>query len=469
MEGKVKRFSDFNGYGFIKGENGTDYFVHYSNINGAVYKTLAPGERVSFEAYLTKKGWQAFEVSSINRQQTQEEAVSLKANPFTPQEPIIDPDKFAGRKEVFANAVDCIFNSKNLLITGHRGIGKSSIAYQLLYMAQGEESLTNRLSISLGDYKFNYLIGDYRCMYGNDLNDIVKGILHSVDMRIQKNDKLLQKKTKFTFDAKFLKYEHEETSEIKTASELGGLFVSEIEKCHSEIGWAYNGFVFLIDEIDSLDKDVKLASFLKSVSEKFALDRLINVSFIIAGVTGTNIELISDHPSVSRLFEVLFIKKMLEKEIDQIITLTLANTGISITDEARKRIINLSDCYPQPVHMIGYHAFRLDKDEIIDLYDVNESRDFVVQELKRQEFEGKLYRIGKSVMSEILKAISSIQENEIEMRDIIKMLPSIPEDTIAGNLGGLEELRIIDKPQRGVYRICDPLFKTYLRWVFNLS
>ena len=44
--GVVRDFSDVKGYGFIVGDDGVEYFVHYSNVAGSGYRTLSSGDYV---------------------------------------------------------------------------------------------------------------------------------------------------------------------------------------------------------------------------------------------------------------------------------------------------------------------------------------------------------------------------------------------------------------------------------------
>ncbi|MBW1895935.1 MAG: cold-shock protein, partial [Deltaproteobacteria bacterium] len=55
-EGIVKWFSDQKGFGFIEREEGGDVFVHHSAINATGFKTLAEGDRVTFEVEEGAKG-----------------------------------------------------------------------------------------------------------------------------------------------------------------------------------------------------------------------------------------------------------------------------------------------------------------------------------------------------------------------------------------------------------------------------
>jgi len=63
--GTVKFFNAQKGYGFISREDGADVFVHFSNIEGAGYRSLEEGQQVEFEIGQGRKGDEALKVKAI--------------------------------------------------------------------------------------------------------------------------------------------------------------------------------------------------------------------------------------------------------------------------------------------------------------------------------------------------------------------------------------------------------------------
>jgi len=62
-QGTVKWFNDSKGFGFISGDDGIDYFVHHTSIQGDGFKSLAEGDKVSFDIEKGPKGPKAINVA----------------------------------------------------------------------------------------------------------------------------------------------------------------------------------------------------------------------------------------------------------------------------------------------------------------------------------------------------------------------------------------------------------------------
>lgn len=59
MRGSCKWWNSTRGYGFVTGEDGQDYFLHYSEIEGTGRKDVAPNDFIDFEPSKNSKGLKA--------------------------------------------------------------------------------------------------------------------------------------------------------------------------------------------------------------------------------------------------------------------------------------------------------------------------------------------------------------------------------------------------------------------------
>ncbi|MDP2753046.1 MAG: cold-shock protein [Nitrospirota bacterium] len=65
VQGTVKWFNESKGFGFITTEDAGDVFVHHTSIQGSGFKTLAEGDKVSFDTEQGPKGPKAINVVKL--------------------------------------------------------------------------------------------------------------------------------------------------------------------------------------------------------------------------------------------------------------------------------------------------------------------------------------------------------------------------------------------------------------------
>lgn len=65
MEGTVKSFSRNRGFGFVTASDGTDLFVHHTDLSDEGREYLVPGQRVCFEVVPSERGPRAVAVQVI--------------------------------------------------------------------------------------------------------------------------------------------------------------------------------------------------------------------------------------------------------------------------------------------------------------------------------------------------------------------------------------------------------------------
>ena len=66
--GTVKWFNNSKGFGFIERQDGEDVFVHFNQIRGDGYKSLADGQTVEFTVVKGDKGFHRFAARPVGAQ-----------------------------------------------------------------------------------------------------------------------------------------------------------------------------------------------------------------------------------------------------------------------------------------------------------------------------------------------------------------------------------------------------------------
>jgi CspA family cold shock protein len=66
MTGSVKKIVSDKGFGFIKADDGKEYFFHRSAVQGDLFETLKGGEKVEFDTTTGPKGPRAENVKIVS-------------------------------------------------------------------------------------------------------------------------------------------------------------------------------------------------------------------------------------------------------------------------------------------------------------------------------------------------------------------------------------------------------------------
>jgi hypothetical protein len=159
----------------------------------------------------------------------------------------------------------------------------------------------------------------------------------------------------------------------------------------------YKGLlVIIIDEVDRIEDQptiTLLADTIKTLS-----DHSSNPTIILVGVADSVEGLIAEHLSIERALVQVRMPRMSIPELEEILDKGYARLEISIHDEAKKRIVKLSQGLPHYTHLLGLHsaegAIENDRSEI------NESD--VDEAIKRA-----INKAQQTIISAYNKAISS--------------------------------------------------------------
>lgn len=290
-------------------------------------------------------------------------------NAFVPSSMMNDPARFAGRTEEVKALADAIQTDGSVpLIYGQRGLGKSSIASQLSRIAQGEKTLLDALGAS--DWavpREKQAIAFYVTCEDStgDLDGLLNLLANAIDKvkfeeaqpaRRTKNAKfkMVDKTTKAAISLKFVSYEQMRTySDASRERDISRLSPSErlVALAESLSSMYGQPVLFIIDEIDRMQRIDGLSSFLKANSSVF-------LKFALVGIASTVSELLDDHQSLGRQLVPVKIPEMETPELQSVVTQTegfLHEAGLmyKFDDGAKIELARIAAGFPWFVHVIG--------------------------------------------------------------------------------------------------------------------
>ena len=390
-------------------------------------------------------------------------------SPFTPGNPV-PIELFVGRIEQINEVRQYIRQStygkqENIFLIGERGIGKSSLASFLRFVVTKDQNFLS-VYVSSGGV--------------SDVEELVRRILEQTLTEINRESDLKDKL------ASFLK---EKAGYIQQVG-LWGISISfnppksdleymvrnfpdTIRELWEKIKDKKRGIFIVLDDINGLSRSQRFANWYKSFVDNVAIrySGQFPVVILLIGLPEIRDSLVSGQPSLMRVFRVIRIDRLTDKEVEEFFKRAFESVGMKVRPEAMELVVMFSSGLPILMHEIGDAIFWQATDEVIDekeaLNGIREAADRVGKKyldpkvynaIRSERYRSILRKLGEKLGEKPL--LISFKKSDVESK-----LNANEKRVFNNFLRKMKELGVIipDKEGgRGSYRFANMLYPIYI-------
>lgn len=411
-----------------------------------------------------------------------------KLNPFCLGSPV-PPGVFSGRTLELEQINRSIFQTslgspQNLLITGERGIGKTSVAHITKSFAEksvqwGETDERNPVLATYIAVQKDVPSALVLTQVVRELNEVVSKTTKAKNIL----DDFLNRFNGLSIAGSGITLQDKKINPIEIYIEaersLRNLCQNLSKKEPNLFGEEPSSICIIIDELDQMGDFDAFSSFWKTLQEKLAADNCRNLMLVLVGMPELKERLVNDHESFLRTFTPLTLDKMPDEEAKRLINRMLEKgiPKMEIEEEAIDKILFYSENYPYLIQELGYSAFEVTQDTKITPEDVEKGINGT------QMFDGSIKRLGElfftKMYQEIIKSanytealkliakLSGIEHKWVSRQNLVKSY-SKKSTSLDANLQKLYQKKLIIKNHEkfGEYRLFSKMFQVYVEKLY---
>jgi hypothetical protein len=398
----------------------------------------------------------------------------MKYNPFRPGS-IVTPGMFAGRGQELRTLEQILFQTKHgnpqhFLVTGERGIGKSSLLYYFQLISTGKITTPSNAT-------FKFLTLNLALEPTDDFKTVVRKVGTELVSTVSKHE-TFKKAAKATWD--FLKRweiagikfnsESQRVEDHQLLDDLCQTIINTLDKLNDQV----DGCLLLIDESDKPPVTANLGAFCKLFTEQLTKHGTHNVTLGLAGVTGIVSKLRDSHESSPRVFHTITLDPLTHDDRLVVINRGLdeangkSSVKVTISTDAAISISTLSEGYPNFIQQFAFCAFNADSDNLIDIDDVTNgafNKDGAFHQLGQKYFS-ELYfdRIGSDEYRDILRSMAE-HGDEWVTKAQLKKSAGLKPATLNNGINALKKKGIIlpQPGKQGVYKLPNRSFSVWIK------
>ncbi len=373
------------------------------------------------------------------------------ARVFTPSAPVSRRDLFSGRFDQIKTVINAISQvGRHVIIYGERGVGKTSLANVIHDFLPSSEGI---LSVMVN------------CDRSTTFKTLFQEILSDIKLESTKPG---------------MGFSSENTVITRSLDE----FLGKEQITPNELRFLFRSLphkvIIIIDEFDRIaDHETKtmLADTIKNFS-----DSRVDATFILVGVADSVETLITEHESTERALAQILMPRMSDSELDLVVENGFNKLGMIIDEDAKSRIIQLSQGLPHYTHLLCLHSAQLviedERSEVTET-DVNAAIKLAIDQTQqsiRDSYDkaatsprGNLFPqvllacalaknddTGYFIASDVKKAMNTVMKKQYEISAFARHL----SEFCAESRGPI--LRKSGSARRFRYRFINPLMESFV-------
>lgn len=377
-------------------------------------------------------------------------------SPFTPGNPV-PVELFVGRtkqlEEILRNVKQArTGKQENIFLAGERGIGKSSFAKFVCNMACKERLLS--VHVFLGQV--------------TSLDEMVRRVF----------EELLKASNTQSWYGKISGYFEDKIQQIdlfgvavsfhptaEDTRELINNFPEALVNIAEKIKTEKKGLFIVLDDIDAISKTPEFANWYKSFVDKVATHfDYFPISIMLIGLPEFRDNLSRNQPSLMRVFRVVEIEKLQEKEVKDFFLRAFNKVNITVEESAMDIMVDYSGGLPTIMHEIGDAIFWIDEDGIVKDDDVGEGVISAAKSIGKKYLDPLVYRaIRSEKYRSILRKLgvtTSFKKNEIVAK-LTKEEKAV-FDNFLRTMRARGVIMIDQEADRGTYKFVNDIYPVYI-------
>lgn len=333
----------------------------------------------------------------------------LKRSPFKVDSIESDPNAFGLRYKETIACAEALYNNRSILISGPRGIGKSSMGGQLQRVLKGDNTLLKRCGVETRFPRTICLY--YACDPHNTLEQLALDVLYALEQECLFLPGVKDVEIKSSLEVNLGVVKAKLEAKVGSAKRSPATIATQlVDGLRSVVVLLRNlgqpsGINVMLDELDQLSTQINFGHFMKIVHEALNNKELKEVSFILAGQQGIYTRLIAEDASFERIVRHIPLSTLDGDASDHVLEYASSQAASPFQIDARAKalILALASGYPYVLHLLGDAAFmEMTDTRRMTHVDVLSGIEAVLTSDKREKYLSRLRELSQSERQVVL-------------------------------------------------------------------